>query len=233
MNRKHMLGLLAGALVAGATAIPAFAEEAKGNRPEAAGEKANHGETALAKRHGAQGTVDEVDSAKKMFVLVTKQGRLAVKTDEHTKYRMPHEEHPTFASLKKGLRVAVEGERADEKTLLASHVNMLPAKEEHGEADAAKAKSEAKKQERGEKHAEKGRTVTVGVASNVNIAANGTGGLTVTPQGGSAVTFVVNADTEYQLKGVAGLANGQTIRVQSVKDGSTNVARRIRVPAGD
>ena len=41
------------------------------------------------------------------------------------------------------------------------------------------------------------RLVTLGAVSNLSIAADGKGGFSVTPQGSSAVTFVVNADTVY------------------------------------
>ena len=227
MNRSHLLGLLAGAAAATVAAVPAFAEEKsekKPEKPEAAEKRAEAALSALAKRHGAEGTVKSVDADKKSFVLTTKQGDLTVTTNADTKYRAPHEEHPTFASIKKDQRVAVQGERPNDTTLLASHVNILPTKEE------LEQRREELKKKRDEEHAK--RMVTVGTTSNVSTGADGKGGFSVTPEGGSAVTFVVNADTVYTLRGVSALANGQRARVVSTKnDAGQNVARTVHVPA--
>lgn len=221
MNRSHLLGLLAGAAAATVAAVPAFAEEKK---PETAIEKAKEALEALAKRHGAEGTVKSVDADKKSFVLTTKQGDVTVTTNADTKYHAPKHKDASFASVKKDQRVAVQGERPNDATLLAAHVNILPTKEE---LEAQREELKKKREEAADK-----RLVTTGVISNLSIGTDGKGGFSVTPQGGSAVAFVVNGDTIYTLKGVPALANGQTARVVSTKnDAGQNVARSVQVPA--
>ena len=216
MNRQHFLGLLAGTLAAGITAAPAFAQE--GKRPATAGEKANKGEAAMAKRRAVQGELTKVEGA--ALTLETKrQGSFVVTTNADTKLRGKGHDEMELADLKDskliGSRVIAQGERDGDK-LAAKHLIVRPAKKDHD--DEADDKADAK------------RTVTVGVISGLPSSGAITG-FTVTPQGGSAVTFVANADTEYNLKG-ATLTNGQTVRVVSKKDGTNNVAIKVRYPAG-
>ena len=223
MNRSRFLThVLRGSLAAGAlavTAVPAYAQSGKDKGDKS--DKANHGAASLAKRRGAMGTVKSVSASAnpQSFVLTTKQGDLTVTTNASTEYHVHGVEKAAFSNLAQGQRVVVTGERPNATTLLARRVRVLKAKD---------AKERGDKDEKGDA----GRTVTVGAASGVSIAANGTGSFSVTPQGGTAVAFVTTADTEYQLKGVSGLANGQTVRVVSTKNASgQNVALRIRVPA--
>jgi hypothetical protein len=158
-------------------------------------------------------------------VLTTRGGDVTVTTDNNTTY---HQGRNTlgFNDLKVGQRVVVQvsvpaasGSSAPTPTpgptrVLARRVIVQPDRPVRPQ-----------------------RTVTVGSTSNVNIAANGTGSFSVTPvtpAGAAAVSFVVDADTVYILKGVIAFANGQRARVVSVKnDAGQNVARQVRVPAGD
>ena len=226
MNRNRFFGLLAAAAAASVAAVPAFAEgpEEKAKNA-AAGEKANRGLAALAKRRAVQGTLSKVEGTAPTLTLTLETKRdatLVVTTNADTKLRGKGHEDGTLADLKNqlGARIVAVGERDGDK-LVAKHLIVRPAKDEKDEKDDKDGKDAAAK-----------RTVTTGVASNVSIAANGAGTLTVTPQGGSAVTIHVDADTQYHLKGVAGLANGQTVRVASVKnDAGQNVAKQVRVPA--
>ena len=235
MNRNNFLsGLLRTTLAAGALAVsaaPVFADDDKDGKKEK-GEKnekkviANKAANAAQKRRAANGTIKSVGgagsaaggagSAAGSFVLTIKQGDkqmdLIVTTDAQTTYRVPEVQNATLAALKADMRVVVTGERPNDTTLLARRVQVLKAKKD-------------------DKNEKKDRLVTTGVASGVSNTA-----LTVTPAapaGSAAVTFVLNAETEYSLTGVIGLANGQTVRVASRKDaaGSANVARQVRVPA--
>ena len=220
MNRQHFLGLLAGTLAAGITAAPAFAQE--GKRPATAGEKANKGAAAMAKRRAVQGELTKVEGSGLNLTLTLetkRQGLFVVTTNDKTEFRGKGHDEMELADLKDskliGSRVIAQGERDGDK-LVAKHLIVRPAKKDHDDEDDDKADAK--------------RTVTVGVISGLPSSGAITG-FTVTPQGGSAVTFVANADTEYNLKG-ATLTNGQTVRVASKKDGTNNVALKVRYPAG-
>ena len=235
MNRQRLLGLLAGSLITAVTAVPAFAE-GPSDKVQAAvagahGQseaKANRGLAAHAKRRAFQGELTKaVDGTAPALSLTleTKRGdTIVVTTTADTKLRGKGHEDLTLAGLKSlepGTRIIAVGER-DGDELVAKRLIVRPAKQDKDEREDKDEQDGAAK-----------RTVTTGVASNVSIAADGTGSLTVTPQGGSAVTILVDANTHYQLKGVAGLANGQTVRVASTKnDAGQNVAKQVRVPAG-
>ena len=224
MKRQNLLGLFAGALAAGLAAAPAFAED-KPDKTEKAEKKPENLLAALAKRHAAQGTIKSLAADKKSFVLTTKQGDLTVTVTAETKYHAPKQESVTFDSLKKDQHVIAQGERPNATTLAAARINLLPTKEELKER-LEKRKDEVEKQRAA-------RLVTTGVLSSVSIAADGKGAFTVTPQGGSGVNVITNADTVYTFKGIAsGLASGQLARVVSVKnDAGQNVARQVHVPA--
>ena len=231
MNRQNFLGLFAGALAAGITAVPAFAEEGHGKRPATAGEKANKGLASLAKRRAVQGTLTKVDGTAPALTLTleTKHfGSLTVTTNDKTELRGKGHEDLTLAGLKDakliGSRIIAQGER-DGAKLIAKHLIVGPAKQDHDAKDSKDAKDK--------KDGAAQRTVTVGVIGGITPgASNAITGFTVTPQGGSAVTYVANAETEYNLKGTAQLS-GLTVRVVSKKDGTSNVALNVRYPAGN
>jgi|GEM_PF-6922600 len=228
MNRNNFLsGLLRTTLAAGALAVsaaPVFADDDKNLKKEEGEKKekkeiSSNAANAAQKRRAANGSIKSVGgsgSAAGSFVLTIKQGDklvdLTVTTDAKTTYRVPDVQNATLAALKADMRVVVTGERPNDTTLLARRVQVLKAKKD-------------------DKDEKKDRLVISGVASGVSNTA-----LTVTPAapaGSAAVTFVLNAETEYSLTGVIGLANGQIVRVASRKDaaGSANVARQVRVPA--
>jgi len=234
MNRNALLShLLRGTLVAGALATSlttgvAFAQRGQGqgqgqgndHRAAAAaghGKPAHPGAASLAHRHGAKGTIASIDASKKSFVLSTKHGDLTVTTDEKTVYHAPKDEAVTFAMLAKDLRVMVQGERPSETALLAQRVNLLPAKD-----------ADDNKTDKDDKREAAGRTVTTGAVSG---STTGGSTFTLTPTGGAAVTYQITADTEITTKGTATFKDGATARVISKKDGTANVALKIRVPA--
>jgi hypothetical protein len=82
----------------------------------------------LGERNAAHGTIKSIRGT--TFVLVTKQSELAVTTSAGTNYHSPRlireaeGEHLTFADLKVGQRVAVQGERQDGTTLFAQRVHI-------------------------------------------------------------------------------------------------------------
>lgn len=241
MKRSQFFGLLAGALASTVVAVPAFAEESSGKRPaiagananhgaasegrgkrsEAAGERANHGDAAKARRHAVQGALTKVEGTAPALTLTleTKHaGPFLVTTNADTEFRGKDHDDLTLAGLKDpkmiGARIIAQGTR-DGNKFIAKHVIVRPAKKDHDDKDD---KGEAAK-----------RTITVGVIGGLP-ASGAITGFTVTPQGAAAVTFVANADTEYSLKGTV-LTNGLTVRVASKKDGPSNVALKVRVPA--
>ena len=140
MNRTTLFGrLLRGTLVAGAVATSltagiAFAEQGKSqgsaHRADAAtaahGNPASPGSGSLAHRHGASGTIASVSGTS--FVLNTKQGDLTITTDSNTTYHAREGATATFATLAKGQRVNVHGDRPNDTTLLAERINLRPAK---------------------------------------------------------------------------------------------------------
>ena len=240
MNRSRLFGLLAAAGVTSLAAVPVFADDdKKAEKQEAREQRREIGQQAkerieqLAQRvrvRAGLGEIKSIDANAKTFVLTTRQGDVTVTTDNSTTY---HQGRDTlsFNDLKVGQRAVVQVNRPaasgtpsptatpgatptpGQTRVLARRVMILPERKER-----------------------RRRTVTVGSTSNVNIAANGTGSFSVTPvtpAGASAVSFVVDADTVYTLKGVSAFANGQRARVVSVKnDAGQNVARQVRVPAG-
>jgi hypothetical protein len=230
MNRSHFFGLLAGAAAATLAAVPAFAEdgekglqkaltasdERRANAKEKLQELAQR--VKEAKLRAIQGTVESVTGA--TFVVATKQGNVTVTTNADTTYHGPGRDRASLASVVKGAHIVAQADRAAANatptpaTLLARRIVILPARKERPQ-----------------------RMVTVGSVTNLTIASDGKGSFTlnpVTPAGSPAVTFVVDADTVYTLKGIIAFANGQRARVVSVKnDGGQNVARQVRVPAGD
>jgi hypothetical protein len=82
----------------------------------------------LGERNAAHGPIKSIMGT--TFVLVTKQGELTVTTSADTNYHSPRlireagGEHLTFAALKLGQRVAVQGERQDDTTLFAKRVHI-------------------------------------------------------------------------------------------------------------
>lgn len=82
----------------------------------------------LGEHNVAHGTIKSISGTG--FVLAAKQGELTVATDADTNYhsaRMAQEagyEDLTFAALKVGQRVAVQGERRDDTTLFAKRVHI-------------------------------------------------------------------------------------------------------------
>ena len=244
MNRQRLLGLLAGSLVTAVMAVPAFAEGpsdnasakakaavagARGQSAEKGAEKANRVLAALAKRRAVQGelTAAKAVSSTVELTLETKRaGKVVVVANADTKLHGKGHDTLTLDGVSKltaGARIIAQGERDGEK-LVAKHLIVRPAKVEKDEKDEKDPKEDAAKK----------RTVTTGVVGGITTnTSNVITGFTVTPQGGSAVTYVANADTQYQLKGVAGLAKDQTVRVASVKnDAGQNVAKQVRVSAG-
>ena len=143
---------------------------------------------------------------------------------------------PAFAEETAGKTAAEKGERKDEiAERKEKHEAELAAKMKEREAKLAAQKKELqeklaeRKEEREEKRAKRG--MHVGSVSNVSIAGDGKGSFKLTPAEGSAIDYVVNADTVYTLKGVPAFANGQRARVISTKmDGDRQVAHRIHVP---
>lgn len=236
MNRTRFFTLLAGGAAATIVAVPAFAEDgkegkeraelaAKDSRSENAKQKLEELAQRIKARVG-QGTVKSVDTVAKSFVLTTKQGDVTVTTDSSTTYHQGRSQTLTIDDVKVGSHVVVQADRPAAgatatpaptpaaATLLARRIVILPEKKERPQ-----------------------RTVTVGTTGSVSVAANGTGSFTltpVTPAGASAVTFSVDADTVYTLKGTPAFANGQRARVVSIKnDAGQNLARQIQVPARD
>src|SRR5688500_16510433 len=220
MNRNRFFALLAGTAAASFAAVPAFAEGGPADKAKSAvaGEKANRGLAALAKRRAVQGELTKaVEGTAPVLTLTleTKRGdTMVVTTTADTQLRGKGHDDLTLAgltSLKPGTRIIARGERDGDK-LVAKHIIVRPAKEEKDDKDDAAR-----------------RTVTVGTLGNITST-----GFTVTPQGGSAVTFVANADTHYNFKGIVSLAeaNGKSVRVVSKKDGTNNVALQVRYPAG-
>ena len=234
MNRQQFLGLFAGALAAGITAVPAFAEGNPGKRPAtagAAGEKAHKGQASLAKRRAVQGTLTKVDGTAPALTLTLEtkhDGAVVVTTNADTEFRGKDHDDLTLAGLKAatllGARVIAQGERvgSDGSKLVAARLVVRPAKQDKGEKDNKDEKDGAQ------------RTVTTGTLGSITSASGTVTGFTVTPQPqGTAVPFVANADTQYSLKGIASLseASGKAVRVVSKKDGATNVALQVRYPA--
>ena len=82
----------------------------------------------LDERNAAYGTIKSISGT--TFALATKQGELTITTSADTNYHSPRlirearAEHLTFAALKVGQRVAVQGERQDETTLFAKRVHI-------------------------------------------------------------------------------------------------------------
>jgi hypothetical protein len=82
----------------------------------------------LDERNAAHGTIKSISGT--TFALATKQGELTVATSADTNYHSPRlirearGEHLTFAALKVGQRVAVQGERQDDNTLVAKRVHI-------------------------------------------------------------------------------------------------------------
>ena len=234
MNRFRFFGLLAAAGATTLAAVPVFAEDGEKEKgiEKALGAADKRSATAkekleqLAQRvklRAVQGTVDTVNGA--TFVVASKQGNVTVTTNADTTYHGPGRNSASLASVVKGARVVVQADRpaasgtpaagsTPTPTLLARRVIILP---------------EPKPRQQ--------RTVTVGSTGNVNIAANGTGSFSVTPvtpAGAPAVSFVVDADTVYTLKGLPSFTSGQRARVVSVKnDRNENLAKQVRVPAGN
>lgn len=240
MKRSQFFGLLAGALASTVVAVPAFAEqsrdkrpatagananhgaasEGRGKRSEAAGANANHGDAAKARRHAVQGVLTTVVGTAPALTLTLKTKHadpFLVTTNADTEFRGKDHDDLTLAGLKEmiGARIIAQGTRDGNKLFIAKHVIVRPAQKDHDDKDD---KGEAAK-----------RTITVGVIRGLPDSGAITG-FTVTPQGGTPVTFVANADTEYSLKGTL-LTNGLTVRVASKKVGSSNVALKVRVPA--
>jgi hypothetical protein len=229
--RPRLSRLLGGALVAAllATSLPgaalADADQARGRGHRAAAEtaaqsgsaqgEASHGQASLSRRHGFSGELTKIEGSKLeslKLTLVSKDGErtLLVTTTDETEFRAGGHQEVALADLKVGQRLNVQGTPVDgaaQPTLEARRIRLVPAKE--GRDD------------RGE------RVVATGV---VSVSTDGKS-LTVTPAGGTAVTFAVTSETRVSLEGVVSLA-GQTAKVTGVKDATgTIVALKVRVPA--
>lgn len=220
-NRAIRGTIVVGALATALSASIAFADESnpgrgRGNRADAVASA--RGAASLAHRHAVKGTIKSVDGDKKSFVLTTRFGDLTVTTDEDTKYHAPGDESVAFAQLATDMTVIAQGERPNDTTLLAHRILVKPAKAER---------------ERGAERED--RTVTIGALSDITKDGSGVvTGFKVTPTGGTAVTFKVDAETEYTLKGIDEFsdASGKTIRVVSTKNSAgENVVLKVRVPA--
>ena len=83
---------------------------------------------AFGERDVANGTIKSISGT--TFILTTKQGELSVTTSAVTNYHSPRQakeagyEDLTFVALRVGQRVAVQGERQDDTTLLAKRVHI-------------------------------------------------------------------------------------------------------------
>jgi hypothetical protein len=88
----------------------------------------HRGAAELGGRDVAHGMIKSIRGT--TFVLVTKQAELTVTTNPDTNFHSPRlireagGEHLTFATLKVGQRVAVQGERQDDTTLFAKRVHI-------------------------------------------------------------------------------------------------------------
>ena len=249
MNRMRFFGLLAAAGATSLAAVPVFAEDGEKEKGIEKALSASDKRSATAKEklqklaqrvkaRAGQGEIKSIDTGAKTFVLTTRQGDVTVTTDSNTSY---HQGRNTlaFGDLKVGQRVVVQVNKPDKPAATSTpSATATPGATATATATAVPTRILARRvvilPERTERPQ---RTVTVGSVTNLNVAANGTGSFTlnpVTPAGAPAVSFVVDADTVYTLKGVTAFANGQRARVVSVKnDAGQNVARQVRVPAGD
>ena len=83
---------------------------------------------AFGERDIANGTIKSISGT--TFILTTKQGELTVTTSADTNYHSPRQakeagyEDLTFAVLRVGQRVALQGERQDDTTLFAKRVHI-------------------------------------------------------------------------------------------------------------
>jgi hypothetical protein len=246
MNRMRFFGLLAAAGATSLAAVPVFAEDgakekgvekaltASDKRSEAAKQKLQELAQRVKERVG-QGEIKSIDAGAKTFVLTSRQGDVTVTTDANTTYHQGRAQNLGFGDLKVGQRVVVQVDKPDKPAATGTpSATVTPG----ATATAVPTRILARRIViLPEPKPRQQRTVTVGSTSNVSIAANGTGSFSVTPvtpAGAPAVSFVVDADTVYTLKGVSAFANGQRVRVVSVKnDAGQNLAKQVRVPAGD
>ena len=246
MNRMRFFGLLAAAGATSLAAVPVFAQDGakeKGvekalNASDKRGETAKQKLQELAQRvktRAGQGEIKSIDAGAKTFVLTSRQGDVTVTTDTNTTYHQGRAQSLAFGDLKVGQRVVVQVDKPEKPAAAGTpSATVTPG----ATATAVPTRILARRIViLPEPKARQQRTVTVGSTSNVTIAANGTGSFSVTPvtpAGAPAVSFVVDADTVYTLKGVSAFANGQRARVVSVKnDAGQNLAKQVRVPAGD
>jgi uncharacterized protein DUF5666 len=88
----------------------------------------HRGAAELGESNAAHGTIQSISGT--TFILTTKQGELIVTTSVDTNYHSPRQakeagyEDLTFATLRVGQRVAVQGERQDDTTLFAKRVHI-------------------------------------------------------------------------------------------------------------
>ncbi|HEV2126442.1 MAG TPA: hypothetical protein VGW38_27095, partial [Chloroflexota bacterium] len=196
MKRNYLVSrairgtIVVGALATALSASIAFADQdnpGKGRANRANAVASARSDASLAHRHAVKGVVKDgsINTGNKTFTIVTKWGDLKVTTNNETKFHTRGEESFGFGDLKKDMVVMVQGERPADDTILARNII----------AHLAKPKRERDVQRQD-------RTVTTGLVSEIKLDNGVVTGFNVTPSGGTAVTFKVNAETEYTLKGI-------------------------------
>jgi hypothetical protein len=203
MQRNQLFThVVQGTLSAGALALTrgsgiAFADDGDDKH-----KRAERGKAALANRRGAVGVLAADASGGSLatltFTVTTKQGDLKVATNADTKFHLGLSKTATatVADLKKGVRVAVEGQRQVDGTLLARMV-LIGAHDEKKD----------KKDRTALTHTE-GSVTAIDLTSTPNK-------ITVQPStaGAAAATFNLTAQTRVSLVGVTLLKTGQLVTV--------------------